>query len=78
MIIAVLIITGLGWLLAWFMDYTKKTPREKWRKRDCIIPIISVALAILSMIFLFVIHPIVGLLLLIPTIIISLVNKLFK
>lgn len=78
MIILGIILGGLLILFIWFVDYTTKTPREKWRKKDAIIPIISVILAIISVIFLFVINPIIGLLLLIPIIIISLVNKLFR
>ena len=78
MVIFFVILGGLSILFIWFVDYTTKTPREKWRKRDAIIPIISVILAIISFIFLFVINPIIGLLLLIPILIISLVNKLFK
>ena len=79
MVIFLVILGGvLIFSLTWLYDYTTKTPREQWKIKDAIIPIISVILGVIGFIFLFVIHPIIGLLLLIPIIIISLVKKLFK
>ncbi len=77
MFLFLLIIFELSILLVWLVDYTTKTPREKWNKKDAIIPIISVVLTIIITIFCF-IHPLIGLLLVIIYLIIRFIIWLFK
>lgn len=78
MIVFAIIVGALIAFLGWYVKYTTENPPNRRKTKDVVIVFITVVLSIIGTIFLFVVHPIIGLLILIPVLIVSLVNKLFK